>query len=115
MVPGLVITRHTRYHAASAMQEPTHILTGILIQMSASAILKPRGLELGVTATLAFLSHGLLDELARVTYHPADANFHSPFWLAYHSVVAVATIAFLIWWWKKFKWGIAFAALPDLD
>jgi hypothetical protein len=97
------------------MQEPTHILTGILIQKSVGAVLKPRGLELGVTATLAFLSHGFLDELARVTYHPANPNFHSPFWVTYHSVVAVATIAFLIWWWKKYKWGIAFAALPDLD
>lgn len=97
------------------MQEPTHILTGILIQKSVGAVLKPRGLELGVTAALAFLSHGLLDELARVTYHPADPNFHSPVWVTYHSVVAVATIAFLIWWWKQYKWGIAFAALPDLD
>jgi len=97
------------------MQEPTHILTGILIQKSVGAVIKPRGLELGVTAMLAFLSHGFLDELARVTYHPANPDFHSAFWVSYHSVVAVATIAFLIWWWKPFKWGIAFAALPDLD
>ena len=97
------------------MQEPTHILTGILIQRSASAILKPRGLELGVTATLAFLSHGFLDELSRVTYHPADPDFHSLFWVTYHTLVLAATVAFLIWWWKQFKWGIAFATLPDLD
>ncbi len=97
------------------MQEPTHILAGILIQRAAGAIFKPRAVELGVTATLAFLSHGLLDELARVTYHPAKPDFHSAFWIIYHSVVAVTTILFLIWWWKQFKWGIVFAALPDVD
>jgi hypothetical protein len=27
----------------------------------------------------------------------------------------VATIAFFVIWWKKFKWGIIFACLPDVD
>jgi hypothetical protein len=97
------------------MQVPTHILTGILIQRSAGAIFKPRGVELGVTAALAFLSHGFLDELERVTYHPGNPDFHNPAWVIYYSVVAVASMMLLIWWWKPFKWGIVFAALPDLD
>lgn len=96
------------------MQEPTHILTGAIIQNTFSGV-KPRGLGLGLTATLAFLSHGILDELARVTYHPADPDFHSPFWVGYHAAVAVTTILFIFLWWKKCKWGIVFAALPDLD
>ena len=96
------------------MQEPTHILTGVLIQKSFGGI-KPRGVALGLTATLAFLSHGFLDELARVTFHPAKPDFHSPFWVTYHSAVLLTTILFVYYWWKKYKWGIAFAALPDLD
>ena len=96
------------------MQEPTHILTGIIIQRSC-AHLKPRGVALGLTAATAFLSHGFLDELSRVTYHPAKADFHSVVWVCYHSTILLTTIAFLWLWWRKFKWGIFFAALPDLD
>lgn len=96
------------------MQEPTHILTGVIIQKSFGGI-RPRGLALGLTATVAFLSHGFLDELARITFHPADPDFHSPFWVGYHAAVLMTSILFLFLWWKKYKWGIAFAALPDVD
>ena len=96
------------------MQEPTHILAGILIQKACAGV-KPRPLCLGLTAATAFLSHGFLDELSRITYHPADPDFHSPFWVVYHSVVLLTTIYFLWRWWRPFKRGIFFAALPDLD
>ncbi len=96
------------------MQEPTHILTGIIIQKAFFRV-KSRGIALGLTATLAFLSHGFLDELARITFHPADPDFQSLFWVGYHAAVALTTIIFLVLWWKKYPWGIAFAALPDVD
>jgi hypothetical protein len=96
------------------MQEPTHILAGIIIQKSFARV-QPRALALGLTAVTAFLSHGFLDELARITYHPADPDFHSPFWVCYHAAILLTTIAFVWLWWKPCKWGIAFAALPDLD
>ena len=96
------------------MQEPTHILAGVLIQRSFASI-KPRPLALGLTAVCAFLSHGLLDRLANATYHPPDANFHNLFWICFHSGVLIFTVLFLVIWWKRYKWGIFFAALPDLD
>ena len=96
------------------MQEPTHILAGVIIQKCFDGA-KHRKLALGLTAAAGFLSHGLLDQLARVTYHPAKPDFQSPVWVGFHTVVLAATILFLVVWWKKFKWGILFAAVPDVD
>lgn len=96
------------------MQAPTHILAGVIIQKSLERW-QPRALRLGLIAVLAFLSHGFLDKLARITYHPANANFHSPVWVGYHSLLLVITILFLCLWWRTYKWGIIFAVLPDVD
>lgn len=96
------------------MQEPTHILAGVLIQRSFQSV-RPRALALTLTAACAFLSHGLLDRLANATYHPPVANFNDPFWLCFHSCVLVFTVVFLVIWWRRYKVGIFFAALPDLD
>jgi hypothetical protein len=96
------------------MQAPTHILAGVVIE-KAFAGGKRRAVTLGLTAPLAFLSHGILDKLARATYHPPAPDFRSPFWVGYHLAVLLATIVFLYLWWRGFRWGIAFAILPDLD
>lgn len=96
------------------MQAPTHILAGVLIQ-KAFVWKQHRRLALGLTAVCAFLSHGLLDKLARLTYHRANPDFHSPIWVGYHAALILVTLLFLYWWWKPFKWGIIFASLPDLD
>lgn len=96
------------------MQEPTHILAGVVIQKCFDGA-QHRKLALGLTAVTAFLSHGLLDQLARVTYHPARPDFHSLVWVGFHAAVLAATIFFLVLWWKRFKWGIVFACLPDVD
>jgi hypothetical protein len=96
------------------MQAPTHILAGVLIQ-KAFNWKEHRRLALGLTAVCAFLSHGLLDKLANLTYHPANPDFHSLIWVSYHAALVLVTILFLYWWWKPFKWGIIFASLPDLD
>lgn len=96
------------------MQEPTHILAGVIIQKSFTWI-KYRVVALAVIAVLAFLSHGLLDKIANVTYHPANADFHDPFWVSYHAMILALTVLFLYVFWKRFKWGIFFAMLPDVD
>lgn len=96
------------------MQEPTHILAGVLIQRG-FAPGRSRPLALCLTGVAAFLSHGLLDHLANATYHPPNADFKNPFWVGFHSGVLVLTIVFLFMWWRRFKWGIFFACLPDLD
>ena len=76
------------------MQEPTHILAGVLIQKGFAWKRHPR-LALALTAIGAFLSHGLLDKLANLTYHRADPDFHSPIWVGYHVAVLLATCLFL--------------------
>jgi hypothetical protein len=96
------------------MQEPTHILAGVVIQRSLQPI-RPRWLGLTLTAVCAFLSHGVLDHLANSTYHPPEAKFDDPFWIAFHLSVLVCTLVFLFVWWRKYKVGILFAMLPDLD
>ena len=96
------------------MQEPTHILAGVIIQRSFESV-RPRALALGLTAVCAFLSHGLLDRLANATYHPPNPDFNNPFWVSFHAGVVILTVVFLFVWWRRYKWGIFFAALPDLD
>lgn len=96
------------------MQEPTHILAGVIIQKCFDWK-KFRAFWMAVTAILAFLSHGLLDKLANFTYHPGHADFHSVIWVSYHLAVLLATILFLYIWWRRYWWGILFAMLPDLD
>lgn len=96
------------------MQEPTHILAGVIIQKCCTWK-RLRVVGLVVTAVLAFLSHGLLDKLAKLTYHPAHAHFHDYIWVSYHAAVAVATIVFVCIWWRQYWVGILFAMLPDLD
>ncbi len=96
------------------MQAPTHLLAGVLIQKAFESKKYPR-LGLGLTAICAFLSHGLLDKLANLTYHRAKPDWHSAIWVSYHAALVLVTILFLYWWWKPYKWGIIFACLPDVD
>jgi hypothetical protein len=96
------------------MQEPTHILAGVIIQRALYRKWSPAVMCVPV-AILAFLSHGVLDKLANVTYHPGHADFHSVVWVSYHSAVLIFTILFLWLWWRTCWWGILFAMLPDLD
>ena len=96
------------------MQAPTHILTGVLIQKAFESKKYPK-VGLTLTAVCAFLSHGLLDKLADLTYHRAQPDFHSAIWVGYHLGLIGVTVLFVYWWWKPYKWGIIFACLPDLD
>lgn len=96
------------------MQEPTHILAGAIIQKCFGRI-RHRKLAVALTAATAFLSHGLLDKMAQMTFHPAEPDFSSPIWVGYHLLVLVLTVLFLVLWWKKYKWGILFSMLPDVD
>jgi hypothetical protein len=96
------------------MQTPTHMVAGVLLQKTFVGK-KHRRLVLTTVAVLAFLSHGFLDKLSRVTFHPADPDFHSVFWVTYHSLLLVLAIVTGIIWWRPYKWGIIFANLPDVD
>src|SRR5579863_1844565 len=95
------------------MQTPTHMVAGVLIQKT--IVGKNRPLTLAIVAVVAFLSHGFLDKLAQITYHPANPDFHSVFWMTYHSILLVVAIVTGCIFWKKYKWGMIFANLPDVD
>ncbi len=96
------------------MQAPTHLLVGVIIQKLFDWK-KYRAVSFILVAVIAFLSHGILDKLARLTYHRPDAAPTDPFWLAFHLVVLLTTITMLYVYWSTAKWGILFALLPDFD
>jgi hypothetical protein len=65
-------------------------------------------------ALLAFLSHGILDGLARFTYHPPEP-IGDAFWVCYHLILLFLTIHIFLKYWKKYKLGLVFSILPDID
>lgn len=96
------------------MQAPTHIIMGTILQR----FFKWREYKVFSFILLAFtgiLSHAVLDKLAKVTYHPADADFQNPFWLGFHVLVFLITIFSIYYFGKENFIGIFFAILPDLD
>jgi hypothetical protein len=96
------------------VQEPTHILAGVAIQKSLVGK-RHKKMALAITAVGAFLSHGFLDKLSNITFHPADPDLHSVFWVSYHLAVLFGSIFFLYVWWRTYKLGILFSMLPDAD
>jgi len=96
------------------MQAITHLLTGILIEKTCTPISRP-SLKVGVMAVIGILSHGLLDRLARLTYHPANAHWHDLFWIAFHIPIYISAMVVFIHHWGRYKLGMIFAMLPDFD
>lgn len=103
-----------RFARCFCMQAPTHILVGsILQQLFKGERLKP--IRYFLLAITAFLLHGIFDKIAKMTYHPPNANFADAFWVLYHISVLLTTIVFVYIWGKEYSWGIVFSLLPDLD
>ena len=96
------------------MQTPTHILTGALIQRALEKRV-PRRLVPWASAPLALLSHGVLDKLARFTYHPPQAQWRDPFWVAFHAAVLAGSVVLFRRYGRRFKWGVGFAVAQDLE
>lgn len=97
------------------MQAPTHLITGILIQQT---ITREQPITLQRFLVIAFagiFSHGILDELAVLTYHPPASLAQDWFWISYHSIIGLLTIAILAKHWKKYSIGLIFSVFPDLD
>ncbi len=96
------------------MQGPTHLVTGILIQKILRN-LRPVPFRYFLVASLAVISHGLLDKLATLTYHPSNPLSGDWFWISYHLIIAFLTIFIFAKYWKKYKLGLIFSVLPDFD
>ena len=96
------------------MQNVTHLASGILIQ-KATARVQDASLRRLLVASLGLLSHGVLDKLARMTYHPPDPQPDDPFWVTYHKTLYTASVLVLIAGYRSYKQGMFWASAPDLD
>jgi hypothetical protein len=96
------------------MQTPTHILIGAAIQKAVERRV-PRPLVPWATAPLALLSHGVLDKLARWTYHPPEPQWRDPFWVAFHTAVLAGSVALFRRYGRRYPWGVRFATAQDLE
>ena len=96
------------------MQTPTHIVIGALIQRAVEKR-APRRLVPWASAPLALLSHGLLDKLARFTYHPPEAQWRDPFWCAFHAAVLAGSVVLFRRYGRRYKWSVGFAVGQDLE
>ena len=97
------------------MQLPTHLITAVAIDKWIRHSPLPAGLKPVVTAAACFISHGILDKIARSTYHPPDP-LDDDFWRIYHQKIlpnltwmVVGTFA------PKHFLAMFFSAMPDLD
>jgi hypothetical protein len=88
------------------MQGPTHLLIGMLIQKVFMRARFPVVSDFFIVL-LAFLSHGILDGLARFTYHPPEP-IANQFWISFHLIVSVMTIYIFVRYWKTYKLSLFF-------
>lgn len=96
------------------MQTPTHILIGALIQQAVERRV-PRRLVPWTSVPLALLSHGLVDKLARFTYHPSQARWRDPFWVAFHATVLAGSVILFRRYGRRYGWGVGGAVVQDLE
>lgn len=96
------------------MQAYTHFMTGTLIQKALQRTLKRKAHRIPFMIFLGILSHVVIDDFARMTYHPANAKPGDPFWVGYHLCALVGTIAIVIKW-RKYLWGMLCSVIPDVD
>jgi hypothetical protein len=97
------------------MQLSTHLITAVMIdklidRTGLNGPVKPM-----VVAVSCFLSHGILDKMAKATYHPPDP-LPTRFWEVYHhKILPQITRAVVAVYGPKHWFAMLFSALPDLD
>jgi len=97
------------------MQLPTHFVAAVLIDKAVAKTRLSGPARWGVVAAACYLSHGILDKLARATYHPPDP-LDDTFWVTYHRKVLPAITRTVTAAYAPRHWfAMLFSALPDLD
>ncbi|MGV9204323.1 MAG: hypothetical protein ACOC44_09950 [Promethearchaeia archaeon] len=77
------------------MEAITHVLTGILIQLLCFMyFIFP--LNIIFTMLFTFLSHFLVDALAKFTYHTPEPHKDDKFWVAWHIITPLLLIFLII-------------------
>jgi len=95
------------------MEAITHILTGVLIQVLCfKYLLFPFNFLL--TMLLAFLSHFIVDTLAKITYHTPVALKDDKFWVIWHVITLVSAVGVRIVFFIPYVLGGLFANLVDI-
>lgn len=98
------------------MQMPTHLITGVLIDVAVEKSIAPAKSKNIIVVFLNLISHGLLDALSKSTYHPPEPLPNDVFWVVYHKfVLPILSAILLIKFWKRHKASMIFSILPDLD
>ena len=77
------------------MELITHVLTGILIQILCfKSFVFPFNILL--TMLFAFLSHFLIDTLAKITYHTPVALKEDKFWVYWHYAIYISSASVIL-------------------
>ncbi|NJL06748.1 MAG: hypothetical protein HC911_17975 [Chloroflexaceae bacterium] len=97
------------------MQTPTHTLAGVLLGRALAARIPHRATRWVVIGMATVVLHGILDRLARLTYHPADPLWLDPFWVSYHAGMVVLSLWSLTRYGHSDTHAVIGANLPDLD
>ncbi|MBD3195927.1 MAG: hypothetical protein GF317_12770 [Candidatus Lokiarchaeota archaeon] len=95
------------------MEAITHILTGVILQiLSFRLLITPWNYLL--TIILAFISHFLIDAVAKITYHTAEPMKDDTFWVIWHIIVILISIIFTIIFINPYWIGILSANFVDI-
>ena len=95
------------------MEAITHILTGVLIQVLCYKYLV-FPLNFLFTMLFAFLSHFIIDTLAKITYHTPVALKDDKFWVIWHLVTLISAVSIGIIFFIPYVLGGLFANLVDI-
>ena len=98
------------------MQAPTHFLMGVLIfkivEFCAPSL---NNIILYILVFIfSFLSHFLIDAIAKITYHVPDPRPEDKFWVVYHIFIVVFTLVLLIILWDAYWIALIGSILIDL-
>jgi vacuolar-type H+-ATPase subunit I/STV1 len=78
------------------MEAISHVLTGVLIQLLCY-IFFTFPLNIIFTIIFAFLSHFLIDALAKFTYHTPEPHKEDTFWVVWHIITPLILVSAIIW------------------
>ena len=95
------------------MEDITHFLTGVLIQILCFMYFKSP-FNILYTMVFAFLSHFLIDALAKITYHTPKALKGDKFWIIWHIIIYSGSLIVLIIFFIPYWLGMLFAKIVDI-
>ena len=95
------------------MELITHYLIGVLIQILCFLyFLFP--FNIFFTVYFAFLSHFVIDALAKLTYHTPEARYQDKFWVTWHIIIFVSSLGVVVIFLIPFWLGGVLANFVDI-